>query len=83
MITAEVHYVKDFGGVYMMNMTSQNTGAVSSYHYKLLKEQKETESVGYFVLEHQPDNCNESVTSSAQQRSNSLTCARGARGPTP
>ena len=40
-------------------MTSKDTGAVSSYHYKLLKMQKETESVGYFVLEHQPDSCNE------------------------
>ena len=58
-ITAEVNYVKEFGGLYMMNMTSKNTGAVSNYHYKLLPGQRETESVGYFVLEHQPQSCDE------------------------
>lgn len=41
------------------SMTSKNTGAVSNYHYKLLPGQRETESVGYFVLEHQPQSCDE------------------------
>lgn len=44
-------------GTYLMNMTSQATGQVSSFKYKLLKEQTKTESVAYFVLEHQPNNC--------------------------
>ena len=35
-ITAEVNYVKEFN-LYYMNMTSKDTGAVSNYHYKLLK----------------------------------------------
>ena len=40
---------------YAMNMTSSRTGRRSSYSYALLPQQKATESVAYFVLEHQPD----------------------------
>jgi hypothetical protein len=42
---------------YTMNMTSKDTGKVSEYSYDLLPSQNATESVGYFVLEHQPKSC--------------------------
>eukprot|EP01050_Picozoa_sp_SAG11_P012938 SAG11_NODE_1475_length_4838_cov_3.412956_3_plen_101_part_00 len=42
-----------------MNMTSLRTKQVSNFNYKLLPKQTATESVGYFVLEHQPQRCNE------------------------
>jgi len=57
-IAAEVSYVKMLN-LYTMNMTNQNNGDVSNFHYKILPKQKATESVGYFVLEHQPDECNQ------------------------
>jgi len=40
-------------------MTSLKGGQSSNYNYKLHKMQKKTESVGYFVLEHQPRSCDE------------------------
>ena len=46
-------------GTYAMNMTSARTGKRSDYSYALLPEQKATESVAYFVLEHQPSRCSE------------------------
>ena len=46
-------------GTYAMNMTSARTGKRSDYSYALLPEQKATESVAYFVLEHQPNRCSE------------------------
>eukprot|EP00038_Savillea_parva_P030273 m.76709 g.76709 ORF g.76709 m.76709 type:complete len:237 (-) comp9084_c0_seq2:227-937(-) len=42
---------------YAMNMTS-SSGQMSTYEYKLLPAQTETESAGYFVLEHQVEKCN-------------------------
>jgi hypothetical protein len=39
--------------------TNTNNGQQSNYRYNLLPGQKATESVGYFVLEHQPDSCSE------------------------
>eukprot|EP00339_Tiarina_fusa_P004520 CAMPEP_0117078976 /NCGR_PEP_ID=MMETSP0472-20121206/55695_1 /TAXON_ID=693140 ORGANISM="Tiarina fusus, Strain LIS" /NCGR_SAMPLE_ID=MMETSP0472 /ASSEMBLY_ACC=CAM_ASM_000603 /LENGTH=112 /DNA_ID=CAMNT_0004805961 /DNA_START=21 /DNA_END=359 /DNA_ORIENTATION=+ len=42
-----------------MNMTRMATGQTSNYNYKLESAQKATESVAYFVLEHQPLSCAE------------------------
>jgi len=59
-IQASVTYVKGPAGTlgsYAMNMTNENTGQRSDYSYTLLPQQKATESVAYFVLEHQPDRC--------------------------
>ena len=39
--------------------TSKVTGAVSNFNYRLMARQKATESVAYFVLEHQPEKCNQ------------------------
>lgn len=55
-VTASVTYESDSHS-YIMNMTSRDTNTASNYHYKLLPRQKATESVGYFVLEHQPNSC--------------------------
>ena len=44
---------------YIMNMTCRRTGKESNYVYRLLPQQKATESVAYFVLEHQPFLCEE------------------------
>lgn len=51
-------YVKSLNG-YAMNMSASTTSATSNFQYSLLPAQKETESVAYFVLEHQPDSCDE------------------------
>jgi len=45
------------GRTYTMNMTSGQTGKQSDYSYTLLPKQTATESVAYFVLEHQPSSC--------------------------
>jgi hypothetical protein len=60
-ISASVTYEKGGAGLgsYIMNMTSARTGKVSDYKYALLPRQKATESVAYFVLEHQPSRCGE------------------------
>ena len=55
LIKARVVY-KSEDRSYDMNMTS-SSGKISNYNYKLLSKQTETESVGYFVLEHQPQKC--------------------------
>ena len=39
--------------------TSKATGAISNFNYRLMSRQKATESVAYFVLEHQPEKCNQ------------------------
>ena len=55
-VTAQVEYVASSKS-YRMSMNSSGTTEQSNYEYQLL--QSETESTAYFVLEHQPDNCNE------------------------
>lgn len=57
-VSASVTYVKADNS-YNMNMTCARTGATSNYNYKLERRQKATESVGYFVLEHQVSKCTE------------------------
>jgi hypothetical protein len=57
-ISASVSYVAADNS-YNMNMTSKATGAVSNFNYRLMARQKATESVAYFVLEHQPERCNQ------------------------
>ena len=44
---------------YAMSMTSSTSGHKSTYSYSLLPQQRATESVAYFVLEHQPTFCTE------------------------
>jgi len=44
---------------YDMFMASAQLGTSLTYNYKLKKRQKKTESVAYFVLEHQPSRCDE------------------------
>merc|ERR1712196_763272 len=56
-IDASVAYVEPRR--YIMNMTCRSSGKQSNYHYDLLPQQKATESVAYFVLEHQPFLCHE------------------------
>ena len=55
-IQAEVTFVKE-SNTYKMTMNSSGTKETSTYEYQLL--QTKTESQAYFVLEHQPNNCNE------------------------
>lgn len=57
-VSATLTYVKSSNG-YLMNMTSSSASQKSNYHYNLLPVQKETESAAYFVLEHQPDSCDQ------------------------
>ena len=57
-ISASVSYVAADNS-YNMNMNSKATGAVSNFNYRLMARQKATESVAYFVLEHQPERCNQ------------------------
>jgi len=54
-IRAEVAFIEKSRS-YSMNMSS-SSGLVSNYQYALLPGQSETESVGYFVLEHQVESC--------------------------
>jgi hypothetical protein len=56
LISASVTYRSDDNS-YDMNMTASPSGKVSNYNYKLLEKQTATESVAYFVLEHQPVTC--------------------------
>jgi hypothetical protein len=56
LISATVTY-QSVDNSYNMNMTASPSGKVSNYNYKLLEAQTATESVGYFVLEHQPSDC--------------------------
>mgnify|MGYP003950411995 CR=1 FL=1 len=55
-VRAEVAYVKASNS-YTMTMNSTGTKEVSTYEYQLL--QAKTEAQAYFVLEHQPDRCDE------------------------
>ena len=55
-VRAELTYVKASNS-YTMTMNSSGTKEVSSYEYQLL--QTKTEAQAYFVLEHQPDSCDE------------------------
>lgn len=55
-VTAEVWYVKSTNS-YKMTMSSSGTTEKSNYVYQL--PHAETLSQAYFVLEHQPANCNE------------------------
>jgi hypothetical protein len=55
-VVAQVEYIKDSNS-YKMTMNSTGTTQSSTYTYQLL--QQTTESTAYFVLEHQPDKCNE------------------------
>ena len=57
-ISASVQFVKADRS-YNMNMTCLHCGKTSNYNYKLKAKQVATESVGYFVLEHQPQSCAE------------------------
>ena len=54
-VTASIGYNRD--NSYTMNMTSKETGQFSNFRYPLMARQSATESVGYFVLEHQPEHC--------------------------
>ena len=54
-VTASIGYNRD--NSYTMNMTSKETGQHSNFRYPLMARQSATESVGYFVLEHQPEHC--------------------------
>lgn len=56
-ITAAVDF-KASDNSYEMSMSSSSGGSIS-YNYPLRSAQKTSESVGYFVLEHQPGNCDE------------------------
>merc|ERR1712216_1055955 len=55
-VRAELTYVKASNS-YTMTMNLWGTKEVSSYEYQLL--QTKTEAQAYFVLEHQPDSCDE------------------------
>ena len=55
-VHAEVAYVKTSNS-YRMTMNATGSDEVSRYEYKLL--QTKTEAQAYFVLEHQPQSCDE------------------------
>jgi len=58
LITASVTY-KAEDNSYDMDMHASPSGKTSTFNYQLLPAQTATESVAYFVLEHQPSTCDQ------------------------